>query len=208
MSGSNSKVVSDWDNEYARLARVASQLRSGISSTAISGGSNSSASALQTGLSRLELSLQHLPLAAGEIQRRKRLVQHLQQTTTTTTPVPSGGGGGGGGAGGATFGGGLQQQQQQSQMQMAMQQQDAMIDELAVGVGRLKNQSLAISDEANMHNRLLNEMDSNLDSAHQGLLDETARAQRLRDDASVWKLQLIVAGLVVLLVLLLLMGFS
>lgn len=194
-------VVTDWDNEYARLARVASQLRSGINNTA-NGNAETSARALQTGLSRLESFLNHLPLAMSEIQRRKRLVQHLQQQTTTSTPAVAGGGGASAASGGGAY------LQQSSQMQMAMQQQDAMIDELAIGVGRLKNQTMAISEEATMHNRLLNDMDSNLDTAQQGLLDETNRAQRLREDQSVWKLQLIVAGLVVLLILLILMGLS
>lgn len=177
--------IAEWDNEYARLARSASQMRTkGIAISA------SNARTLQSGLQRLEVSLDNLPLAAGEIQRRKRLVQHLQQTS-----LPNGKNSGSGG-------------QQQSQMSMAMQQQDAMIDELAVGVGRLKNQTVNIHDEARLHVNLLNGMETNLDEAHAGLEDETRRAARLREDQSVWRLQLIVAGLSVLLVLLIVMGLS
>lgn len=176
--------ISEWDNEYARLARAASQIRSGVGSADAHG--------LASGLQRLDAALDRLPLQPTEIQRRRRLVQHLQQTTTRT-----------GGGGGAT-----QQSQAQTQMQLAMQQQDAMIDELAVGVGRLKHQTHAIHEEAGMHVNLLNEMEVNLDSAQQGLEDETRRAARLKEDQSVWRLQLIVAGLSILLVLLILMGIT
>jgi len=178
--------VSEWDNEYARLARAASQMRT----TGIVTGSNDARS-LQQSLSRLEASLDSLPLQPAEIQRRKRLIQHLQQTAVS--------GGDGSGAGGVG---------EQSQMAMAMQQQDSMIDELAVGVGRLKNQSAAINDEARLHVNLLNDMDTNLDAARSGLEDETRRAARLKEDQSIWRLQLIVAGLFILLVLLIVMGLS
>lgn len=179
--------IAEWDNEYARLARAASQIRSGV-------GSADAQSGLPAGLQRLDAALDRLPLQPTEIQRRRRLVQHLQQTTTTTS-------GGGGGVGGG-------QSQAQTQMQLAMQNQDAMIDDLAVGVGRLKYQTHAIHDEAGMHVNLLNEMETNLDSAQEGLEDETRRAARLKEDKSVWRLQLIVAGLSILLVLLILMGIT
>jgi hypothetical protein len=184
--------IADWDNEYARLARVASQMRSGI-------GGPTDAAALPGGLQRLDAALQQLPLPPTEIQRRRRLIQHLQQTTGTA-----------GGSSMTGFGGGPSPPQQpaQTQMQLAMQQQDAMIDELAVGVGRLKHQTHAIHDEAGMHVNLLSEMESNLDAAQQGLEDETRRAARLKEDQNVWRLQLIVAGLSILLVLEILMGLS
>lgn len=180
--------VSEWDNEYARLARAASQLRtSGLQTGA------GDVLSLQQGLDRLERSLESLPLAPTEVTRRRRLVQHLKQTSTTS----------GGDVLGSQHGGGAT-----SQMTMALRQQDEMIDELAVGVGRLKNQTISIGDEARMHVNLLNEMDTNLDAAYAGLESETRRAARLREDQSVWRLQLIVAGLFILLVLLILMGLS
>lgn len=175
-------TVSDWDNEYARMARAASQLRTAGLST-----STGDVQALQTGLQRLERSLDSLSsLPATEVQRRRRLIQHLKQTSVVDT------------TGGST----------KSQMQMAMQQQDLLIDDLAVGMGRLKNQTSAIHEEANLHVNLLNDMDTNLDSARDGLEDETRRAARLREDQSVWRLQMIVAALLILLVLLILMGLS
>lgn len=181
--------VSEWDNEYARLARAASQQRTtGIVKTA------GDARSLQLGLQRLESSLAQLPLQPAEIQRRRRLIQHLQQNSgTNSTVAPSG-----------------QQppQQQQSAMATAMRQQDDMIDELAVGVGRLKNQTAAIGDEAAMHVNLIESMDTGLDAARAGLEDETRRAARLREDQSLWKLQLTVAALFVLLILEIFLGLS
>jgi hypothetical protein len=180
--------VAEWDNEYARLARVSSQMRTQ--------GLNTSGSAdpqqLQQHLSRLDAALISLPLPAAEIQRRRRLIQGLKNPNV---PV----GGRGAGAAGT---------QQQSLMVQAMRQQDDMIDDLAVGVSRLRDQTQVIGDESRMHVNLLNDMESNLDSAHAGLESETRRAAQLKEDQSVWRLQLTVAGLSVLLVLLILNGIS
>jgi hypothetical protein len=96
----------------------------------------------------------------------------------------------------------------QSAMALAMRQQDAMIDELAVGVGRLRDQTQVIGDEARLHVNLLNDMETNLDAAHAGLDAETRRAAQLKEDNSLWRLQLIVAGLSVTFVLLFLLGVS
>lgn len=183
--------VAEWDNEYARLARVSSQMRTqGISS-------GSDPQQLNQHLSRLDASLMSLPLPAAEIQRRRRLVQGLKSS------------GAGGGYNPPQQGGvGQPQQQQQSYMDHAMSRQDDMIDELAVGVSRLRDQTQVIGDEARMHVDLLNGMESNLDAAHEGLESETRRAAQLKEDQSVWRLQLTVAGLSVLLVLLILAGIS
>lgn len=174
--------VAQWDNEYARLARSASQMRTtGILTN------EADVRNLKIGLSNLERDLDALPLQHSEIQRRRRLIQHLQQTSV-----------------GSESG----SQQQQSRMAVAMQQQDEMIDQLASGVGRLKTQTAAIHDEATMHVNLITEMESGLDAAQAGLQDETRRAAALREDQSVWKLQLIVAALCVLLVLEIFMGLT
>jgi hypothetical protein len=65
-----------------------------------------------------------------------------------------------------------------------------------------------IGEEANLHVNLMNDMEQNLDAAYEGLEGETRRAARLKQDQSVWRLQLVVAGECVLLVLLILMGLS
>jgi hypothetical protein len=156
--------VSDWDNEYARFARVASQLRS-------RGGTDSDHRSLQAGLSRLAVSLDRLALPSNELLRRRRLISHLQQNP-----------------------------------QLA--QQDEMIDDLAIGVERLKQQSQMIGDEAKLHLNLLGDMENQVDIAQSGLEGETRRADQLRANKSIWRLQMIVVGLSVLLVLLILTGLT
>jgi hypothetical protein len=95
---------------------------------------------------------------------------------------------------------------QPNRMTMAIQQQDSMIDQLAVGLGRLRDQSYAIGDEAGLHTQLLDDMENNLDNAHEVLGVEARRAAQLREDGSIWKLQLIVAGLSISFVFLVLLG--
>ena len=164
---SSSSSVNDWDNEYARLARVASQRRTGLAS-------DSDAQALHHGLTRLNAALDRLDsLPPAELQRRRRLVQHLLAGSTQQT---------------------------------ALQQQDGMIDELAAGMGRLKQQSQMIGEEAKLHMTFLGDMENQADLAHQGLTSETARADQLREQQSVWRLQMVVVGLSVLLVILILKG--
>jgi hypothetical protein len=183
--------VAEWDNEYARLSRVASQMRTpGLSSTSTVDEQQRS---LRQSLARLDASLNALPLTAAESQRRRRLIQHLQNPASMSM--------------GAAYAP-PQPPQQQSQMAMALRQQDDMIDELAVGVSRLRDQTQVIGEEARMHVNLLNDMEINLDAAHAGLEGETRRAAQLKEDQSLWRLQLTVAGLSVLFVLLLLIGLS
>jgi len=164
----------------------------------------------------LDESLSTLPLPPAQIQRRRRLLQHLRgeridndmnMSSSSNANNNNNGNGyippsevGVGGAGAP--------HQQQSQMAVAMQQQDAMIDELAVGVGRLRDQTQVIGDESRMHVTLLNDMEQNLEVAYDGLESETRNAARLKEDQSVWRLQLIVAGLFVLFVLLVFLGLS
>ena len=162
--------VSDWDNEYARLARVASQLRT-------MGGSDSDLRALQSGLSRLQQSLGNLPIPRPELIRRNRLITHLQQNNSNNNTA-------------------------------ALGQQDEMIDDLAIGVERLKQQSMLIGDEAKLHLNLLGDMENQVDIAQSGLEGETRRSEQLRENQSIWKLQMIVVGLSVLLVLLILTGLT
>ena len=208
---SSSSSVNEWDNEYARVTRIASQHR-----TEGLGISNNQAESrnLFKNITQLDDTLSTLPLPPAQIQRRRRLLQHLRghridkmisnNNSGDYNPPTIGGGGGGGGVVPQQ----QNQNQQQSQMAMAMQQQDAMIDELAVGVGRLRDQTQVIGDESRMHVNLLTDMEANLEVAHEGLDAETRRAARLKEDQSVWRLQLIVAGLFVLFVLLFFLGLS
>lgn len=198
----NDYSINGWDNEYARLARAASQLRT------VSPNNNNmnaqqrqdQASSIQTGLNRLDTQLHNLEssmsVSSAEASRRRTLLEGLRtQLSEITGTTNSGGGGGGYGRG-------------ESATAAALRHQDDMIDDLAVGVGRLKTQTHMIHDESRAHVRLLDEMDNNVDLANQGLEEETRRAMRLREEKSVWRLHLIIVGLSVLLFLLILMGLS
>ena len=208
-------TITSWDNDYARLARAASQLRTTTSPPNSSSSFNSNqqrqgqVATVQAGINRLGSQLStlegNLALGPAEAARRKSLldglrVQLASDPATSASAAASPPGGGGGGWGGGNGG--------ESSTAAALRRQDDMIDELAVGVGRLKSQTNLIHQEASSHVRLLDEIDSNVDLANRGLEEETRRAMRLREEKSVWKLHLIIVGLSVLLFLLVLMGLS
>ena len=196
---STSSAVNEWDNDYARVARIASQFRTqGLNKNNSSSGQAEPRQLFQH-ITRLDEALSTLPLPQSQIKRRRRLLQHLRGHRIESMNANNSG---------DYRPPSMDGEQPQSQMVMAMQQQDAMIDELAVGVGRLRDQTQVIGDEARMHVDLLNNMEQNLDTAHDGLDAETRRAARLKEDQSVWRLQLIVAGLFVLFILLFFMGMS
>jgi len=197
MSNSQS-VVTEWDTEYAKVARLAA-------ASAVSQGSDEDH--VQRSISALETTLDNLPLSGPEVNRRKQLLHHLKSkisSSSNSSPGRYQPPGSSSSSAAVTGEGG--QQQQQTTMQRAIAQQDSMIDQLSVGVGRLRDQSEAIGDEARLHVGLLNDMDSNLDVAQDSLASEARRAARLRNDQSLWKLQLTVAGLTILFFVLLLLG--
>lgn len=200
--------VNEWDNEYARVARIASQLRTQGLGNSNNFTSQADPRLLFQHITRLDESLSTLPLQPAQIQRRRRLLQHLRGHRIDSMISENNNNSGDYNPPSMDGGGNGTPQEQQSQVSMAMQQQDAMIDELAVGVGRLRDQTQVIGDEARMHVNLLNDMEQNLDAAHEGLDAETRRAARLKEDQSVWRLQLIVAGLFILFVLLFFLGMS
>lgn len=190
--------ITAFDNDYARLARAAAQLRTTSPNSQFNDTARQTqTSSIQTGIDRLDSQLNgleaNMSLTPGEVARRRNLLEGLRSqlggAAATTTAAGRGGG-------------------YNSATSAALRQQDEMIDELAIGVGRLKNQTHMIHQETNAHVRLLDEMDNNVDMANQGLEDETRRAMRLREESSVWRLHLVIVGLSVLLFLLILMGLS
>ncbi|GMI52776.1 hypothetical protein ScalyP_jg7265 [Parmales sp. scaly parma] len=92
--------------------------------------------------------------------------------------------------------------------QMVMSAQDDMLSELADGVSRLKDQSYMINDESKFHVRLLDDMDVDVEKATAGLRAEARHAQKIRQESSVCKLYIIIAGLTALLCFLIVMGIS
>mmetsp|Transcript_14498 Transcript_14498/g.29944 ORF Transcript_14498/g.29944 Transcript_14498/m.29944 type:complete len:107 (-) Transcript_14498:46-366(-) len=94
-----------------------------------------------------------------------------------------------------------------TKMQQALHQQDASLDELSAGMDRLKNTTQAIHEEATEQTRLLGGMEGEADEAQSELDADIALTQaRIKEDKSVWKLQLIVVALSALLVLILFQG--
>jgi len=224
-------VVSEWDNDYARIARAASQLRV-IESPTHHPPRNQRTSKLhelaldkesiQTGLDRLTSRLRNLEqsrtLSIADLARRRSLVEHLSHQLDSQHPnpsnqsnhpnhqnhlrhrntmnVPSG------------TTGGYPSSEQSTTITSALRQQDDMLDELASGVGRLKDQSKMIGEEAKMHVHLLDRMDDDVEQAQASMESETLRALKLKGDKSVWRLQLTIVGLSILLFILVLSGLS
>ena len=208
----NDYSINGWDNEYARLARAASQLRTISPHNNNNNNYNSAqqkqdqANSIQTGLNRLDTQLHNLEssmtVSSVEAGRRRGLLDGLRSQLSEIT------GSTGGGIGRQATTTTTTNNQSTSATAAALRHQDELIDDLAIGVGRLKTQTHMIHDESRAHVHLLNEMDNNVDLANQGLEDETRRAMRLREEKSVWRLHLIIVGLSVLLFLLILMGLS
>ena len=194
-------AVAEWDNDYARVVRVSSQMRTqGLNNNNNAGGYSTPGEdkqQLDAHLSRLESALGTLPLSVSELQRRRRLIQHLRGGSAAT-PSNSGG------LNTAPY----TPPPVASHMKQHMAEQDAMIDDLAAGMSRMKDQTQVIHDEARLHVKMLGEMEDNLGAAQSGLDAETKRAAKLREDKSVWRLQIIIAGEAVLCLLLLLAGLS
>lgn len=57
--------------------------------------------------------------------------------------------------------------------------QDQQLDMISKGVANLKNYSLTVKDETELHVRLLNEIDSDVSRATDGLESEGARAEQV-----------------------------
>jgi len=210
-------TLSSWDDEYARLARAVSQLRTAGGTTAtMAGGRDHQASSIRSGLDRLNGELRNLELmravAPAEIGRRRALVEGLRGQVGGSV---GGGGGGGpvdllsspnpGSAAGDGYGGSAQRMTTATH---ALRQQDNMLADLSTGVSRLRDQTYAIHDETRLHNRLLDDMEGDVDLARQGMEEGALRAAKVKEERNLWRLYMIIAGLSVLLFLLILMGLS
>ena len=213
-------TLASWDDEYARLARAVSQLRtSGGTTATMAGGRDHQASSIRAGLDRLGGELRNMEMmravAPAEIGRRRALVEGLRGQVDG---IVGGGNGGNNGAvdllsspnpgstAGSSAGGGYGGQRMTATH--ALRQQDDMLADLSTGVSRLKDQTYAIHDETRLHNRLLDEMEGDVDLARQGMEEGALRAAKVKEERNLWRLYMIIAGLSVLLFLLILMGLS
>lgn len=197
--------VSNWDDEYARLARVASQLRSNH------GGNQQQQQSVLTGLDRLKSQLDSTlsrMIPPADVSRRRVLIDNLSRQINN-----NGGGGDADLLGYSSSSQQTNQQQQQPPSSMslsaqALRRQDDMIDELAGGVARLKDQTQLIHEETGLQNRLIDDMGHDVELAQAGIEAETARALKLKEDRSVWRLYCIIMGLTILLFWLIITGIS
>mmetsp|Transcript_22882 Transcript_22882/g.52425 ORF Transcript_22882/g.52425 Transcript_22882/m.52425 type:complete len:225 (-) Transcript_22882:211-885(-) len=220
--------IGDWDNDFTRASKTCNQIRS--KSLPPSQGAQALANLVST-VERLEMRLKQMEedlssqggfgstgfnnISRPELARRRSLMDSLKvQVESLLGPA-----GIGAAASQNLFStsnsssqkcsnpalGGAQQQQLQSS---SLAMQEDMLNELAAGVGRLKNQSQMIGEESRMHVRLLNEMDVDVDRATVGFEDEAKHAEQARQQTSVKKLYSIIAGLSILLLFLLSVGFS
>ncbi|KAG5192501.1 soluble NSF attachment protein receptor [Tribonema minus] len=108
-------------------------------------------------------------LTRVKVLRRRSQLEGLEQQLQS---VGGGGGAGMRGSGSGGISGRLAKQRE------AMQEHDRIVEELGKGVGRLHQTSVVINDEANLHVRLLDDMDEDIERANASLMQETRHAQK------------------------------
>lgn len=78
--------------------------------------------------------------------------------------------------------------------------QDDILDNMSKGLDNLKNMGLAIRDETDLHMKLLDDVENEVDKGNASLKRETARAEHItRDTRTCWLYSLICVLLVVLM---------
>uniref|UniRef100_A0A6U4KZC0 t-SNARE coiled-coil homology domain-containing protein n=2 Tax=Phaeomonas parva TaxID=124430 RepID=A0A6U4KZC0_9STRA len=136
-------------------------------------------------------------MSSSEVARRKSLIasykEQLHNLRMGRDP----------GAAGADQG---QQMKQRQKDIMALQ--DDMIADIGKGVDRLGNTANKIKDETQLHVRLLDEMDVDVDRATAGLRAEARHAEQIRLKSQNCYLYICIAILSCVLLLLIVLGFS
>ena len=118
------------------------------------------------------------------------------------------GGDNGGGVRGGTIdrigsGAGMSEAQILQQQDAIMRQQDDVLGDISRGVGNLKAHAQNIGQEADLHVRLLDEMEGDVGEAQDGLQNETDRATRVRKTSNNCKLYIFIIILFIVLIILL-----
>lgn len=93
-----------------------------------------------------------------------------------------------------------------SMQNQIIKDQDQQLDLISHGVSNLRNYSLTVKDETDLHVRLLDEIDADVSRVTDGLESEGARAARVAKQSNNTKLYLIILVLIVVLIFLLLAG--
>nr|CCA15720.1 conserved hypothetical protein [Albugo laibachii Nc14] len=87
-----------------------------------------------------------------------------------------------------------------------MRDQDDQLDIIGKGVANLKNFSMAVKDETDLHLRLLDDMDDDVLHAKDGLTTEGARAAQVARQSGNIKLYVAIVVLLIILIFLLVLG--
>ena len=169
----------------------------------------------------MEEKTEEFDIEGGDLRRNRVLVEgmqgELQRIEAGMRNKQSAGSGAGAGAGGGGYDvenpspaptQDKSREAYQATTQTVMAMQDEMLDTLSAGVSRLHEQAGLMNEEAGLHSRLLEDMDLDIDRAAQSLVNETKRAEKVREESGVCKLYIIIAALSVLLVFLIVMAFG
>ncbi|OQR91125.1 hypothetical protein ACHHYP_04962 [Achlya hypogyna] len=138
-----------------------------------------------------------------EIRRREDLLKTLEGQTASLLNTYNSRATGTKGA--STVEAGAQMLRIQNQM---MQDQDDVLVAIGSGVSNLKNYSFAIKDETDLHHRLLDDMNKDIDQATVGLESEGDRAEYVAKRSSNFRLYLAILVLSCILVFELVIGGS
>ena len=95
-----------------------------------------------------------------------------------------------------------------SMQQQVMRQQDTELEHLERSVGTTKHIALQINEETQLHNRLLDELDTDVDTTASRLSVAQRKLKLVMRRAGSCKTQLIAFMMVVVLILVLILGFK
>jgi hypothetical protein len=129
-----------------------------------------SVKSLSTQLRQFEARPGDFGINRAELARRRSLIEGLEKQLATL----SGSSSNSGARTAATAGNGRLAQQRET-----MREHDRIVEDLGKGVSRLHQTSTMINDEANLHVRLLSDMDVDVERASAGLRQEAQHAERV-----------------------------
>ena len=170
----------------------------------------------ECGIDRTSIDAQKGHPAVSSCRRTRAKAQHsatglLYQRVASFNRMSAWGGDNAGAGRGGNIdrignGAGMSESQILQQQDAIMRQQDDVLGDISRGVGNLKVHAQNIGQEADMHVRLLDEMEGDVGEAQDGLQNETDRATRVRKSSSNCKLYICIIFLFVVLIILLVSG--
>ncbi|DBA03142.1 TPA: hypothetical protein N0F65_003862 [Lagenidium giganteum] len=190
------------ENARSQESMISAKLRSGNTATV-----GTSVFALQQSVTRLKREFEQLKRSAGasvtkeELARRERLLNQLESDQKMDMDVynkrasPA-----------ASQTAREQPTKLLSMQNQIMKDQDQQLDLISKGVTNLKNYSVTMKDETELHVRLLNEIDDDVSRATDGLEAQSIHAARVAKNSSNFKLYVIILVLFVILIFLLVVG--